>query len=96
MIEAATVLWPVNTYSFQTSNAGRNIFKLMINGSWRAVNKYIAQEATYVKTVICAEEAHWGAFKIELPDYVPRDYRLPDYDELYNRVKAEAEAEANG
>ena len=68
----------------------------MIKGGWRAVNKYLAQDATYVKTVICAEEAHWGAFKIELPDYVPRENRLPDYKDLYDRVKAEAETEKNG
>ena len=96
MIEAHTVLWPVNTFSFQSSSYGKNIFKLMINGGWSAVNKYLANDATYVKTVICAEEAHWGAFKIELPDYTPRDNRLPDYDELYNRVKAEFEETAGG
>lgn len=92
MIEAHTVLWPINTFSCQSGNYGKNIFKTMINGGWRSVNKYIAREATYVKTVICAEEAHWGAFKIELPDYTPRDNRLPDYEELYQRVKAEIEA----
>ena len=96
MVEAATVLWPINTYSFQSNSIGSNIFEKMIKGGWRAVNKYLAQDATYVKTVICAEEAHWGAFKIELPDYVPRENRLPDYKDLYDRVKAEAEAEKNG
>ena len=95
MVEAHTVLWPINTFSCQSGNYGKNIFKTMINGGWRSVNKYIAREATYVKTVICADEAHWGAFKIELPDYTPRDNRLPDYEELYQRVKAEIEATAD-
>ena len=91
MVAAATVLWPVNTYSFQTNNYGQNIFERMINGSWRSVNSYIAKEAPYVKTVYCAEEAHWGAVEIQLPTYTPRENRLPDYEDLYNRVKAEAE-----
>ncbi len=91
LIEAPTILWPVNTYSFQTNNYGQNIFERMINGTWGSVNYYVSHTATYVETIICAEEAHWAAYKIELPTYTPRAEKLPDYEDLYNRVKADAE-----
>ena len=92
IIAAPTVLWSINTYSWQSDCLGENIFDRMINspekGSFYAVNHYIAYEAEYVKTIIIHGE---GTTKLVLP-YTPRENRLPDYEGIYNAIKAEEEA----
>ena len=68
-IEAPTVLWPVNVYSWQYDCYGENIFDRLINRKndtnyYYSVNYYIAHEAEYVDTVIIHGE---GTTKLVLP-----------------------------
>jgi hypothetical protein len=83
-IAAPTILWSINTYSWQTNEFEKNIFKSMITGSGRiSGNMYMAHEATYVKKIFIDEEP----VKLVLP-YTPTGDKLPDYDRMYNEIYA--------
>ena len=83
-IAAPTILWSINTYSWQTNEFEKNIFKSMITGNGRiSGNMYMAHEATYVKKIFIDEEP----VKLVLP-YTPTGDKLPDYDRMYNEIYA--------
>lgn len=90
MIEAPTVLWPMNIYGWQTPDA-TNVFE-----NWHTnkacgsdtnaqelANYYICYEATYVKTIVVAGE---GTTKFELPSYTPRSNKLPNYKSIHDQI----------
>jgi hypothetical protein len=97
MIAAPTVLWPI------TVNPNR--FKTMVKsgGFNGAANYYIANEATYVKAIICADEAHFGPYAIDLLTYIPPEpvafsdfsrsqvIYISNYVELNREIKASLE-----
>ena len=97
LIEAPTILWPVSIYSWQKDAEAENIFKRMIttkNGAYfYDVNYYIAHEAEYVKTIIVNAEGS-GTQELILP-YTPRAERLPDYEAIYEDIKAKEDALKN-
>ena len=82
-IAAETVLWSINTYSWQDNDFEVNIFKRMIQSSG-SLNHYTAYEAEYVKTIIIDGE---GIYEFQLP-YTPRAERLPDFEALYDAIYA--------
>lgn len=90
MIAAPTALWTNGFYSWQHDWFGGNIIKRLTKTS-HPTNHYIAFEAPYVKTVIFHGE---GTKKLELP-YIPRPYRLPDYNAIYEAIKAVEESMGN-
>jgi len=90
LIEAPTVMWPNAIYSWQEGAEGENIFhRLITQVDWAyfyEVNHYIAYEAEYVKTIIINAEGT-GTQEFILP-YTPRAERLPDYEAIYEEIKA--------
>ena len=90
MIEAPTALWTNCFYSWQHDWFGGNIIKRLTKPS-HPTNRYIAYEAPYVKTVLFHGE---GTTKLTLP-YTPRPYRLPDYNAIYEAIKAVEESMGN-
>ena len=86
MIEAPTVLWPMNIYGWQTPD-GTSVWKNWHNktatGSQALANKYICYDATYVKTIIVAGE---GTTKFELPSYTPRTEKFPDHQRIHDEI----------
>jgi|GEM_PF-1496912 len=94
LIEAPTVMWPNAIYSWQEDAEEENIFNRLINTKnatyFYAVNYYIAHEAEYVKTIIVNAEGT-GTQEFILP-YTPRAERLPDYEAIYEEIKAAEDA----
>ena len=90
MIEAPTALWTNGFYSWQYDWFGGNVIKRLTKTS-HPTNHYLAFEAPYVKTIIFNGE---GTKKLELP-YTPREYRLPDYNAIYEAIKAVEETMGN-
>ena len=90
MIEAPTALWTNCFYSWQHDWFGGNIIKRLTKTS-HPTNHYIAFDAPYVKTILFHGE---GTTKLPLP-YTPRPYRLPDYNAIYEAIKAVEESMGN-
>ncbi|MBE6547074.1 MAG: MBL fold metallo-hydrolase [Ruminococcaceae bacterium] len=90
LIAAPTALWTNCFYSWQYDWFGGNVIKRLTKPS-HSTNSYMAFEAPYVKTIIINGE---GTTKLSLP-YTPRPYRLPDYDGIYEAIKAVEESMGN-
>lgn len=89
MIEAPTVLWPMNIYGWQRPDSSKvfeNWHQKSSTGKQALSNYYISYEATYVKTIVVAGE---GITEFKLATYVPRSNRLPDYQSIHDAIASE-------
>ena len=104
MIGAPTVLWPLNIYGWQTPD-GTNVFE-----NWKTytatknqsiANKYICEQASYVKKIIVAGEGIrdvvtgayvpvGGVTEIVLGTWSPTGSKLPNYTAIHNEIKSKS------
>ena len=91
LIDAPTVLWPMNIYGWQRPDKS-NVFERWMKFTGTRLqempNDYICKEAPYVKKVLVGGE---GLIEIQLP-YTPSGDKLPDYKTIHDAIAAVEEA----
>ena len=89
MIEAPIVLWPVTIYGWQRPDPS-NLFERLIAQTGSKLqdmpNKYIVNDAEYVKKIIVMGE---GTVEIIMTEYEPTGDKLPDYKAIHDAYAAE-------